>query len=694
MKKLSIAYAPFGILLTSLAYAEFSEDQPLFALSNVTSEAAEFALPTVEVSATKIETDQQSLSRSSAVVSPSEPQHRAAGSTAELVKHASNVSSSGGPRSSHQSLSIRGLSGAKVLQTVDGVPVRFQSGHRASYFLDPSLIKDVQVLKGPASSIWGSGAIGGVVAQQTIDASDLLTGYGQASDSDSGTGKNTAGYGSLSNNSNNDGTNFSAGIAARSGQFDWLLAGYSRDQDDIELGNGETLEGSGEESLGFLVKQDWFIDGQKTLGLSYRNEKTEGHIPNNASAPINGTSVFLVDLEQTTQSAVVDYSWASLDEQNVLDTKLYWDDISIEEQRLSDGRQDQTEQNGVGLDVSHVMTQGQLQWLLGMEVHEQNYDGQRSGTNRPTPPDAVSNTQAVYTQLNFPLISDLRAELGLRFDDFETEAKNLNSQNSDSDLTVSSALVWDAAETLNLTLRRDEAFRAPSVEELYSSGTHFCMGPGFCNTFLPNPDLKSEKSTNIEVIGKWQQQNLLGNDALRITAAAFQNDVKDFIEQIVDAPSFGPGMPNPGNSYFVNVSNAELNGFELELEYQYESLTSSLSYGQVRGRDADTGEDLTGISADTVSVLVQAELTNTFSLGSRVSHTQDQDKTRYAQNTNATVYDDYTTVDVFASWNPEALSDLRFDLNVNNLADQYYRQAWSELYETGREVVVAANYQF
>ena len=309
---------------------------------------------------------------------------------------------------------------------------------------------------------------------------------------------------------------------------------------------------------------------------------------------------------------------------------------------------------------------------LGMEVHEQNYDGQRSGTSRPTPPDAVSNTQAVYTQLNFPLISDLRAELGLRFDDFETEAKNLNSQNSDSDLTVSSALVWDAAETLNLTLRRDEAFRAPSVEELYSSGTHFCMGPGFCNTFLPNPDLNSEKSTNIEVIGKWQQQNLLGNDALRITAAAFQNDVKDFIEQVVDAPSFGPGMPNPGNSYFVNVSNAELNGFELELEYQYESLTSSLSYGQVRGRDADIGEDLTGISADTVSALVQAELTNTFSLGSRVSHTQDQDKTRYAQNTNATVYDDYTTLDVFASWNPEALSDLRCDLNVNNLADQYY----------------------
>lgn len=96
-----------------------------------------------------------------------------------------------------------------------------------------------------------------------------------------------------------------------------------------------------------------------------------------------------------------------------------------------------------------------------------------------------------------------------------------------------------------------------------------------------------------------------------------------------------------------------------------------------------------------MSALVQAELTNTFSLGSRVSHTQDQDKTRYAQNTNATVYDDYTTLDVFASWNPEALSDLRFDLNVNNLADQYYRQAWSELYEAGREVVVAANnYQF
>jgi len=45
---------------------------------------------------------------------------------------------------------------------------------RPSYFLDPALIKDINVVKGPVSSLWGSGAVGGAVTQQTITAADLV----------------------------------------------------------------------------------------------------------------------------------------------------------------------------------------------------------------------------------------------------------------------------------------------------------------------------------------------------------------------------------------------------------------------------------------------------------------------------------------------------------------------------------------
>src|SRR3954469_14013042 len=75
-------------------------------------------------------------------------------------------------------INIRGLQDfGRVAVVVDGARQNYQrSGHNAngSFFLDPELVGGVDVVRGPTSNIYGSGAIGGVVSFRTKDINDVV----------------------------------------------------------------------------------------------------------------------------------------------------------------------------------------------------------------------------------------------------------------------------------------------------------------------------------------------------------------------------------------------------------------------------------------------------------------------------------------------------------------------------------------
>ncbi len=93
---------------------------------------------------------------------------------AAALKALPNVDVQGGARAIVQKPSIRGLSDNRIVQVIDGVRQNFDLAHRGSYFVPMSLIQEIEVIKGPSSSLWGSGALGGVVAMRTPNALDLL----------------------------------------------------------------------------------------------------------------------------------------------------------------------------------------------------------------------------------------------------------------------------------------------------------------------------------------------------------------------------------------------------------------------------------------------------------------------------------------------------------------------------------------
>ncbi len=86
-----------------------------------------------------------------------------------------------GTRFGAESINIRGIGGNRVAILVDGVPLtdQFDTGSFSNAtrdFIDAGLVQDIEVLHGPASALYGSSAIGGVVAVRTPDPADIARG--------------------------------------------------------------------------------------------------------------------------------------------------------------------------------------------------------------------------------------------------------------------------------------------------------------------------------------------------------------------------------------------------------------------------------------------------------------------------------------------------------------------------------------
>src|SRR5690606_2933618 len=100
----------------------------------------------------------------------------------EIFDNVPGVAVIGSDRALGESFNIRGIGTAessgdesRIIVTVDGAKKFYEQYRMGSFFSDPELYKQVEVLRGPASStLYGSGALGGVINFTTKDASDFI----------------------------------------------------------------------------------------------------------------------------------------------------------------------------------------------------------------------------------------------------------------------------------------------------------------------------------------------------------------------------------------------------------------------------------------------------------------------------------------------------------------------------------------
>ncbi|UYV36843.1 TonB-dependent receptor [Rhodobacteraceae bacterium D3-12] len=173
---------------------------------------------------------------------------------ADVFAGESEVKASGGPAIA-QKVFVHGIEESLLAVTIDGARQN-KSGfhHTGNVLIDPAILKRVEVSSGLAPADAGPGALGGLLAYETVDARDLLD-----------AGDTFGGMSTLSFSSN--GNTFRRGVTlfGAQGGFEYLLNATRTSGDDYKDGSGAVVPGTGAEVDAYTVKLAYTTETGKRL---------------------------------------------------------------------------------------------------------------------------------------------------------------------------------------------------------------------------------------------------------------------------------------------------------------------------------------------------------------------------------------------------------------------------------------------
>ncbi len=555
-------------------------------------------------------------------------------SISDLVRYQSGISiENSGTRFGQSGFSIRGISGNRVITEIDGIPVsdQFDVGSYSNSgrnFVDTDLIQQVEILRGPASSIYGSDAIGGVVSFITKKPVDLLS----QTENDIYLGFKT-GYYSADNSHLLSATTAFGGESSSA-----LLSASFREGNELEnqaeVGSG--LDQQDNETQSILAKYHYILSASSELIFSYdyfnRQAKTEIE-SNFGFGQFSNTTGFRGDDESERENFAINYEFVL--ENDWLEggvVRLYQQKTATEqftdETRLSRGvnylydrdffyKQDV---NGLRLNLYATPSSVDFSHTIGYGFELSKTTTTELRNSQQTNLDTGEITSVVLGE-QFPLrdfpITDV-TEYGIyindeiritdslwsivpaiRYDSYELtprldtvflESNVLKDivNSNESSLTPKLGVIYQLSDESQFYAQYIRGFRAPPFADVNVSlalDVPVPFPPFILQTrAIPNPDLKSETSDGYEL------GYTINNNIHQFNIAAYYNDYKDFIQTKKNM-----GF-DPVTGYLMfqsqNIDNAKIYG--LELSYQHtannwlatdDQLTTSVSLHMSKGRD-------------------------------------------------------------------------------------------------------------
>jgi len=503
----------------------------------------------VEVSVAADENARGPLGASSTVLAPNVDPGTPSALT-DLITVVPGVSENG-QAGLFQVFSIRGLSRQRVTSLVAGM--RVTSERRAgasSSFIDPTLMDTVEVLRGNASTYYGSGALGGVVRVAPGSFSGWNFGAGYDSNGDEnyqfagvggddwsiGAARRDAGAGEAA-----DGTRLHSGFTQYSAV---LRVGWGRGAHRYELLAIPTrAEEIGKASTDFPDRTtDYPLERHHLVRFSVASERKWQL---QASVHLHDLETKVVEQEAQQQSEIFN---------DTSDYAVRWEGDRAAGERTT------------------VRYGADLFGRTGVDAREERRDlGQPDDVPETfrTLDDAEENELGAYGSVRWNL-KKTRWELGGRY----SWIGQSNTGDPDQDRTawnghagMSRSLGWGIELAANLGY----GVRFPSLTELFFSGT---TGRG---QVLGNPGLDEERSLSLEVSTRWTgRRTTLG-------AAVFRNEIDDYIERIEVAPDL---------LTWVNVTSGTIVGLELEGASRLTNAWSLRWGGHLMESEDDNGDPL------------------------------------------------------------------------------------------------------
>ncbi|HEY0283053.1 MAG TPA: TonB-dependent hemoglobin/transferrin/lactoferrin family receptor [Rhizomicrobium sp.] len=673
------------------------------------------ALETVTISATRNPTSTLNYSGMVDVLDAEDISAAIPSTISDLVKTIPNVQFVGGPRRTSESPNIRGLGGEDVLVLIDGVRQSWTSGHDGRFFLDPALLSSMEVVRGPASALYGSGALGGVMAFRTADASDFLA-PGQTFGA-----RVALGYQDVDEEFLRTVTGFT-----HIGNFDLIGSIGQRSSGDIRLGSGATLAADDDIVTGF-AKAGYDFGGGLSAKLSYQGFKNEAVEPANGSglssgAPVNKTVV--------SQQFTGQINWKP-EGFSLIDLHLtpYHVQTSVEEADPTTGERTfrDIKTNGLSLDNRTSFSFANVSGLftVGGDWYEDDQVGRDTlapGGVRSGVPNGSDSFWGMFAQIEANIDRPLGAPgkltlvPAIRYDSYSTSSTG-NPDTDETSVSPKFAATYAPVNWLFAFGNVGKAFRAPGVNSLYLNGIHFSVphpilpGVSVANTFQPNPTLKPETSHYWEAgAGVVFADLISAGDSLTAKASYWEQSVDDYISLNVFTPAtfYAPGCFTPptflagcnvGYTTSQNV-NAQLSGAELQAAYDGERVRLEVDYGTMTGHERGTPYDLNSLMPDIVTTVATLKLPEAEALLNARVTVAESFKRSYNPVSNdpaSETREGYTLLDLYATWAPRELlggklKGLRVDFGVDNVTDEDYTPYAAGVSAAGRNVKVLASY--
>jgi iron complex outermembrane recepter protein len=407
---------------------------------------------------------------------------------------------------------IRGLDGDRILILQNGERMgdlsETAAGHAIS--LDPLSANRVEVVRGPASLLYGSSAIGGVINIMTGDIPDAW---------DNG----PSGVVSLQGASNN---NMGAGFGrytwgndnmAATGRFGYRKAG------DVMTPQG-------------MVPGTFMENYDGSLGMGFKNDNLNGGFNLSAGSLRYGIPEELDNPDESVEVRIRQQMMQGRLHFRVNDffdraqlrihaTRFLQQEVEIE---LEEGIPDEhIEVEFNKMNVSSTLTlQHRPVWVFDRGAFGLNIYGRRIGITGEDgfTPDEERMNLAIFTFQEVPLSRILRFQFGGRLDFLRAQA--LPNDFSDIDLSRST-FVYAGSAGLNLRPSDSWEFggqiarshRYPMLEELFAYGPHLCAGL----YEIGSVNLKDEIGYGSDLFARWTK------GPFSMEAAGFYNLFHNYI---------------------------------------------------------------------------------------------------------------------------------------------------------------------
>jgi hemoglobin/transferrin/lactoferrin receptor protein len=588
-----------------------------------------------------------------------------------------------------QAINIRGLQDfGRVNVTVDGARQNFQkTGHNANgqFYLDPEFLSRIDITRGPTSTVYGSGAIGGVAAFTTRDVNDVLS-AGETAAFEQKTAIGTNGIGWVSSSS--------AGLRVGRnvdvyGQF------VGRDTNTYDNGNGDIVINSDYEDYGGLAKlavrpeegaqitasaliQRYdFLNGN---GLDVENPMRDSNVK--ADTYTLGYTFARPDTPLLDFSAKAYYTTTSNDQEQVfpLTNPLRTRSFEIETTGFDVFNTSRFKTAMLG----HTLTYG----VDGFQDEVTVIDG--FSTADLFTPNGERSVYGGFVEDEVLFTSWLRVIGALRYDTYELEGGG--TQSDGSHLSPKATVAVKPITGIEVYGSFAEGYRAPALTETLVSGIHPPFAPGFPDafTFVPNAGLQPEIGQNKEIGANLKYDSVfMRGDKFRAKVSAYRNDVSDYIELVEFGPpivSCPPGVPlfvcQAGFVPFItlldysfvqyqNIADARLEGAELELAYDWGGGFVQVAATHTRGENRETGGPLNTIPPDRVITTLGFRFLNEkLVAGTRITAVDHSDPD--LDSAIAPPTSGYALVDLFGSY--QFNEDVSLDGIIYNVFDQQYRQ--------------------